>query len=51
MISVGVVKSWSELLLHMEMLGSSERSDPLVHMVFDAEVHFFTMVVGLVLPP
>ena len=35
----------------MEMLGSSERSDPLVHMVFDARVYFFTMVVGLVLPP
>ena len=50
-ISEGVVKSWSELLLDMEMLGSSERSDPLVHMVFDARVYFFTMVVGLVLPP
>ena len=50
-ISVGVVKSWSELLLDMEMLGSSERSDPLVHMVFDAGVYFFTMAVGLVLPP
>ena len=38
-------------LLVMEMLGSLERSDPLVHMVFDAGVYFLTMVVGIVLPP
>ena len=38
-------------LFVMEMLGSSERSDPLVHMVFDAEVFFLMTVVGIVLPP
>ena len=38
-------------LLVMEMLGSLERSGLQIHMVFDAEVYFWKMVVGVVLPP
>ena len=38
-------------LLVMEMLGSLERSSLQIHMVFDAEVYFLKMVVGIVLPP
>ena len=38
-------------LLVMEMLGSLERSGLQVHMVFDVEVYFLKMVVGVVLPP
>ena len=38
-------------LLVMEMLGSLERSGLQIHMVFNAEVYFLTMVVGIVLPP
>ena len=36
-------------LLVMEMLGSLERSDLQIHLVFDADVFFLMMVV--VLPP
>ena len=35
----------------MEMLGSLERSGLQIHMVFDTEVYFLKMVVGIVLPP
>ena len=35
----------------MEMLGSFERSGLQIRLVFDAEVYFFKMVVGVVLPP
>ena len=38
-------------LLVMEMLGSLERSSLQIHLVFDADVYFFKMVVGVVLPP
>ena len=38
-------------ILVMEMLGSLERSGLQIHMVFDAEVYFLKMVVGVVLPP
>ncbi len=38
-------------LLVMEMLGFLERSGLQIHMVFDAEVYFLKMVVGVVLPP
>ena len=38
-------------LLVMEMLGSLERSGSQIHLVFNAEVYFLTMVVGIVLPP
>ena len=38
-------------LLVMEMLGSLERSGLQIHLVFNAEVYFLTMVVGIVLPP
>ena len=38
-------------LLVMEMLGSLERSGLQIHLVFDAEVYFLAMVVGIVLPP
>ena len=38
-------------LLVMEMLGSLERTGLQIHMVFDTEVHFLKMVVGVVLPP
>ena len=38
-------------LLVMEMLGSLERSGLQIHMVFDVEVYFLKMVVGVVLPP
>ena len=38
-------------LLVMEMLGPLERSGLQIHMVFDAEVYFLKMVVGVVLPP
>ena len=38
-------------LFVMEMLGSLERSSLQIHMVFDAEVYFLKMVVGVVLPP
>ena len=51
MISEGVVKSWCELPFDMEMLGSFERSDLQIHLVFDEKVHPLTMVVGIVLPP
>ena len=37
--------------LVMEMLGSLERSGLQIHMVFDAEVYFLKMVVGVLLPP
>ena len=37
--------------LVMEVLGSLERSGLQIHMVFDAEVYFLTMVVAVVLPP
>ena len=38
-------------LLVMEMLGSLERSGPYIQLVFDADVYFLMMVVGVVLPP
>ena len=44
-------ESWGELSFDMEALGSFERGDPEVNMVFDAEVYFLKMVVGVVLPP
>ena len=44
-------KSWSELPFNMEMLGPSERSGLQIRTVFDEEVFFFTMMVGVVLPP
>ena len=50
MISEGVVKSWCELPFDMEMLGYFERSGFQIHLVFDADVYFLTMVVGVVLP-
>ena len=50
-ISAGVVKSWSELPFDMEMLGPSERSGLQIRTVFDEEVHFLAVVVGIVLPP
>ena len=37
--------------LVMEMLGSLERSSLQIHLLFNAEVYFLTMVVGIVLPP
>ena len=51
MISEGVVKSWCELLFDMEMLGIFNRSGLQIRAVFGGEVHFLTMVVGIVLPP
>ena len=33
----------------MEMLGSFKRSGLQIHLVFDADVYFLTMVVGVVL--
>ena len=50
MTSDGVVKSWCDLPFDMEMLGSFERSGLQIHLVFDADVYFLTMVVGVVLP-
>ena len=44
-------KSRCGLPFNMEMLGSLERSGLEIHLVFDEEVHFLTMVVGIVLPP
>ena len=38
-------------LLVTEMLGSLERSGLQIHLVFDADVYFLMMVVGVVLPP
>ena len=38
-------------LLVMEMIGSLEKSGLQIHLVFNAEVYFLTMVVGIVLPP
>ena len=37
--------------LVMEMLGSLERSGLQIRTVYDEEVHFLMMVVGIVLPP
>ena len=37
--------------LVMEMLGSFERSGLQIHLVFNADVYFLAMVVGIVLPP
>ena len=34
----------------MKMLGSLERSGLQIHLVFDADVYFLTMVVGIVIP-
>ena len=51
MISKGANKSWCALPFDTEMLGSFERSGLQICMVFDAEVYFLTMVVGVVLPP
>ena len=44
-------KSWCELPFDTEMLGSFERSGLQICLVFDAEVYFLMMVVGVVLPP
>ena len=44
-------KSWCELPFDMEMLGSFERSGLQICLVFDAEVYFLKIVVGVVLPP
>ena len=49
MISEGPVNLGVSFLL--EMLGSCERSGLQIRAVFDEEVHFLTMVVGIVLPP
>ena len=38
-------------LLFVEMLGSLGSSGLQIHVVYDAEVYFLTMVVGIVLPP
>ena len=38
-------------LLVMEMLGPLERNGLQTHLVFDVEVYFLMMVVGIVLPP
>ena len=38
-------------LLVLEKLGSLERSGLQICLVFDAEVYFLMMVVGVVLPP
>ena len=38
-------------LLVMEMLGFFERSGLQICLVFDAEVYFSKMVIGVVLPP
>ena len=35
----------------MEMLGPIERSGLQIHLVFNADVYFLAMVVGIVLPP
>ena len=43
-------KSWCELPFDMEMLGSFDGSGLQICLVFDAEVYFLTMVVGVVLP-
>ena len=51
MILEGGDKSWCELPFDMEMLGSFERSGLQICLVFDAEVYFLMMVVGVVLPP
>ena len=37
--------------LVMEMLGSLERSGLQIRTVFEEEVHFLTVVFGIVLPP
>ena len=50
MTSEGVVKSWCKLPIDMEMLGSFERSGLKIHLVFDVDVYFLKMVVGVVLP-
>ena len=44
-------KSWGELSFAMEMLGSFEISGLQICLVFDEEVYFLMMVVGIVLPP
>ena len=44
-------KSWCELPFDMETLGSFERSGLQTCLVFDVEVCFLKMVVGIVLPP
>ena len=51
MTSEGDDKSWCELPFDMEMLGSFERTGLQIRTVFDEEVHFLMMVVGIVLPP
>ena len=51
MISKGADKSWYELPFDTEMLGSFERSGLQICLVFDVEVYFMSMVVGVVLPP
>ena len=35
----------------MKMLGPIERSGLQIHLVFNADVYFLAMVVGIVLPP
>ena len=37
--------------LGMEMLGPIERSGLQIHLVFNTDVYFLAMVVGIVLPP
>ena len=37
--------------LGMEMLGPIERSGLQIHLLFNADVYFLAMVVGIVLPP
>ena len=44
-------KSWCEFPFDMEMLDSFERSGLQIHLVFNADVYFLAMVVGIVLPP
>ena len=51
MISKGDGKSWCELPFDMEMLGFFNRSGLQIRAIFDEEVHFLMMVVGIVLPP
>ena len=49
MILEGLVNLGVSFLL--EMLGSCERSGLQIRTVFDEDVHFLRVVVGIVLPP
>ena len=51
MILKGAAKSWCELPFDMEMFGFFNRGGLQIRAVFDKEVHFLMMVVGIVLSP